>query len=239
VTALAATSSLRPVYRRALAVWVVLAVLATTIMFFRMATEEPPDRVSNVPDSAASSGGPGSTAPGINLVVTPKSDATMEVTESVLLDEPTESLEVRPPDFSAAGSTFAAKDPYASKVRIVAGDQSVQVADGVVNRPMTLDLDEPARRFEMRYELNRAVVRSKPSAKGRALGAVRPLTSGVPNTLSVAVVVLGDEVRNLACPGLSLADQSCAVGAPPLLRLRTDLPWRTAIVVIQLDLKSS
>jgi hypothetical protein len=227
------------VYRRALAVWVVLAVLASTIMFFRMATDETPDRTSGTPDSAASSGGPGSTQPGINLVVTPKSDATMEVTESVLLDEPTESLKVRPPNFSAAGSTFAGKNPYASKVRIVAGDQSVQVADGVVNRPMTLDLDEPSRRFELRYELNRAVVRSRPSAKGRALGAVRPLTSGMPDTLAVAVVVLGDEVRNLSCPGLSLEEQSCAVGAPPLLRLRTDLPWRTAIVVIQLDLKTS
>jgi hypothetical protein len=227
------------VYRRALGVWVVLAVLASIIMFFRMATDETPDRTSGTPDSAASSGGPGSTEPGINLVVTPKSDATMEVTESVLLDEPTESLKVRPPNFSAAGSTFGGNNPYASKVRLVAGDQSVQVADGVVNRPMTLDLDEPTRRFELRYELNRAVVRSKPSAKGRALGAVRPLTSGMPDTLAVAVVVLGDEVRNLSCPGLSLEEQSCAVGAPPLLRLRTDLPWRTAIVVIQLDLKTS
>jgi hypothetical protein len=101
---------------------------------------------------------------------------------------------------------------------------------------MTLELDEPARRFELRYELNRAVVRSKPSTTGRALGAVRPLTIGVPDTLAVAIVIVGDSVRNLSCPGLELPEQACAVGSPPLLRLRTDLPWRNAVVVVQLDL---
>ncbi len=132
--------------------------------------------VSEAADSAVSSGGPGTTAPGILLVVTPRPDATMDVTESVLLDAPTDALTVRPPDFSAAGAPFADEGPYASKFRVVARDLSVQVPDGVVNRPMTLELDEPARRFELRYELNRAVVRSKPSTTGRALGAVRPLT---------------------------------------------------------------
>jgi hypothetical protein len=192
--------------------------------------------VSEAADSAVSSGGPGTTAPGILLVVTPRPDATMDVTESVLLDAPTDALTVRPPDFSAAGAPFADEVPYASKFRVVARDLSVQVPDGVVNRPMTLELDEPARRFELRYELNRAVVRSKPSTTGRALGAVRPLTRGVPDTLAVAIVIVGDSVRNLSCPGLELPEQACAVGSPPLLRLRTDLPWRNAVVVVQLDL---
>ena len=233
---MAAAGSLRPIYRRALIAWAVIALLAVSLMLYRMGTDRVSGPVTEAADSAVSSGGPGTTAPGILLVVTPRPDASMDVTESVLLDAPADSLTVRPPDFTAAGATFADEEPYASKFRVVARGLSVQVPDGVVNRPMTLDLDEPARRFELRYELNRAVVRSTPSATGRALGAVRPLTRGVPDNLAVAIVIVGDSVRNLSCPGLKLAEQACAVGSPPLLRLRTDLPWRDAVVVVQLDL---
>jgi len=88
----------------------------------------------------------------------------------------------------------------------------------------------------MHYELNRAIVRSLPSSAGRALGAIRPLTSGQPDHMSVAVVTVGSEVLNLSCPGLALPLQACAAGKQPLLHVRQDLPWRTALVVVQLDL---
>ncbi|MGH3458653.1 hypothetical protein [Aeromicrobium sp.] len=69
-----------------------------------------------------------------------------------------------------------------------------------------------------------------------ALGAIRPLTSDVPGSLPVAVVAVGEAVRNLSCPALELPDQACATGSPPLMRVSPDLPWRTAVVVLQLDL---
>ena len=37
-------------------------------------------------------------------------------------------------------------------------------------------------------------------------------------------------------PGLTLSLQACAAGKPPLLHVRQDLPWRTALVIVQLDL---
>ena len=91
----------------------------------------------------------------------------------------------------------------------------------------------------MHYELNRAIVRRLPSRSGRALGAIRPLTSGQPDDMRVAVVTVGSGVLNLSCPGLSLARQACAEGPPPLLHVRQALPWRTALVVLQLDLSES
>jgi hypothetical protein len=131
---------------------------------------------------------------------------------------------------------FAGVKPFASKVRITTRNQSVPVPDGVVNRAETFHLDKPVRRYTLHYDLNRAIVRSLPSSEGRALGAVRPLTSGQPDLMSVAVVTIGSDVRNLSCPGLALSLQACAAGTPPLLHVRQDLPWRTALVIVQLDL---
>jgi hypothetical protein len=113
------------------------------------------------------------------------------------------------------------------------------VPDGIVNRAETFDLYKPVRRYAMHYELNRAIVRSLPSSAGRALGAIRPLTSSQPDRMKVAVVTVGSDVRNLSCPGLALSLQACAAGKPPLLHVRQDLPWRTALVMVQLDLPES
>lgn len=236
VNGLAASSSLRPVFRRTIGAWIVVAFLVSAIAFYRMSPDASTSQASDNVAPAAGAEGAGSTTPGILMVVTPRPDATLDVTETVLLDSATSSLEIRPPDFSGDGAIFSDEVPYASKVRITAGDQSVPVPEGLVNRAQTLSLDEPTRRYEMRYELNRAVVRSEPSSAGRALGAIRPLTSGVSDDLRVAVVVVGDAVLNISCPGLVLSEQACATGSPPLLRVGTELPWRTAVVVVQIDL---
>jgi hypothetical protein len=224
---------LSQVFRRAVSVWIVLAVIASTIAFYRIGPDRPAARSG---DSATRPDGPGTTEPGILLVVSRATDTAFVVTELVLRDEPAESIDVHPPDFSAVGSTFEATRPFASKVRITTRHGSVPVPDGVVNRAETFDLGEPVRRYTMHYELNRAIVRSSPSSAGRALGAIRPLTDPKSDQMSVAVVSVGDDVRNLSCPGLALSRQACAAGKPPLLRVRQDLPWRAAIVIVQLDL---
>ena len=229
---MAAEAWMSQAFRRALGAWIVLAIVASTIAFYRLG----PDQASSETSSATRPDGPGTTEPGILLVVARSTDAAFAVTEVVRLESPTTSITVRPPDFSAAGSTFDAARPYASKVRIITRDESVPVPDGIVNRASTFDLDEPVRRYSMHYELNRAIVRSLPSSAGRALGAIRPLTSGQPDDMRVAVVTVGTGVLNLYCPGLTLARQACAEGTPPLLHVRQDLPWRTAVVVVQLDL---
>ena len=234
VIGLAAETWLSEVFRRALGAWIVLAIVASTIAFYRFGPDQ--SGPSDSGRSAIRPAGPGTTEPGILLVVTRATDAAFAVTELVLLDAPTTSVTVRPPDFSAAGSTFDAAKPYASKVRITARNQSVPVPDGIVNRSQTFSLDEPAKRYAIRYELNRAIVRSGPSSAGRALGAIRPLTTDQPVHMTVAVVTVGSDVRNLSCPGLALSIQACATGKSPLLRVRQALPWRTATVIMQLDL---
>lgn len=234
---LAAQPLLPRAYRRIAIVWIVIAVLASVIAFYRIGPDQ--DEQIAPADSAIRPDGPGTTEPGILLVVAPRTDTAFVVTELVRLETPSKTITVRPPRFTAAGSTFKAAKPYASKVKITTRDESVPVPDGIVNRKATFTVGEPARRFAMQYELNRAIVRSKPSTAGRALGAVTPLTSGLPDDLTVAVVVVGRGVRNLSCPGLELAIQACALGKAPLLHLRQALPWRNAIVIVQLDLTGS
>lgn len=230
---MAAEAWMSQAFRRALGAWIVVAIVASTIAFYRLGPDQAPSETSR---SAARPAGPGTTEPGILLVVARSTDAAFAVTELVRLETPATSITVRPPDFSAAGSTFDDAKPFASKVRIITREESVPVPDGTVNRAETFDLDQPVRRYRMHYELNRAIVQSRPSSAGRALGAIRPLTSGQPDHMKVAVVTVGDGVLNLSCPGLALSLQACAAGTPPLLHVRQDLPWRTALVIVQLDL---
>ena len=198
---MAAETWLSQAFRRIVGAWIVVAVIASTIAFYRLGPDQ--QAPSEAGDSATRPDGPGTTEPGILLVASRATDSAFAVTELVLLESPTESIAVQPPDFSTVGSTFDAAKPYASKVRITTQDRSVPVPDGVVNRAETFALDEPVRRYTMHYEMNRAIVRSLPSSAGRALGAIRPLTRGGPDRMMVAVVTVGEDVRNLSCPGLA------------------------------------
>lgn len=180
--------------------------------------------------------GPGTTEPGILLFASPNLEGNFDVAELVLLTKPVRTLKVRPPDVSAAGGAFAAAKPYVSMLQISVQDQPLVVPDGKVKKPVSLPLNEPADRFELRYQLGGATVRSVPSTAGRALAAIGPLTYKVPADIPVAVVVTGESVQNLQCPTLVLAEQSCATGALPRLRVNRPLARPEALVVVQFDL---
>ncbi len=103
--------------------------------------------------------------------------------------------------------------------------------------PATVELDEPTRAYLLRYRLDDVVVRSEPSATGRALAAFEPLTTSVPDDLPVAVATWGDDIRDLACPLSGLPEEPCTAGTPPLLWVNVDLARAQALVVMQFDLR--
>jgi hypothetical protein len=181
--------------------------------------------------------GPGRTSTGIYLTASPASDGTFDVAESVVLDAPVASLKLRLPPIGDVGSDVRSLRPRASSVQVSANRQPVIVPDGRVAGDVELLLTSPAKRFELRYRLTGVTARTAGSTAGRALAGLGPLTSGVSPDLPVAIAVRGRAVRNLLCPHFKLASQrACAAGPAGDLRVNRNLPWRQAVIGVQLDL---
>lgn len=185
-------------------------------------------------DSTSPPAGPGVTEPGIMLVAQPQSDGTFDVSEMVMLEEPTTELDLRPPRVSRAGDSFADLEPVASQVQVSADGGVVSLPDAEISDRTRVDVAVTSR-FELRYTLSGVSVRSIPSSAGRALAVLAPLTQ-VDGDLPVSVTVVGDAVRNLQCPRLSDELQACAAGDLPRLTVAEPLPSDDALVLVQLDL---
>lgn len=179
--------------------------------------------------------GPGTTEPGVLVRATPLSDGSFDVAELVLYAAPVTAVALRPPSIAQGGHEFAALQPWASDVQVSAGDDVAMVPDGRVAVPVTVTLEAPTRRVELRYRLRGVTVRSLPSRAGRALAALSPITAASPGG-RVAFATPGAAVRNLQCPTLPLAEQACAAGSSPRLHVEGSLPWSKALVLVQLDL---
>jgi len=144
-----------------------------------------------------------------------------------------------PPDLGAASRDLRSTRPFATEVVFRADEQqSVRPPRGRVQRPTTVALSQPTDRFEIRYVLRGSVRHNKPSSAGRALGAVGPMTSQMPGDSPVAIAVLGEAVRNLGCVRLPVDQQACIAGERPNARVNRNLPFRAALVQVQLDLKA-
>jgi hypothetical protein len=183
--------------------------------------------------------GPGGQEPGIRLVATVQPSGVFEVVETVRLAAPVSRVTLAPPDLDAASRTLRSAHPFATEVVLRAEEQqSVRPPRSRVQQATTVALSQPTDRFEIRYVLRGSVRHNKPSSAGRALGAVAPLTSRMPGDAPVAIAVSGAAVRNLGCVRLSVDQQACIAGRRPNARVNRNLPFRAALVQVQLDLEA-
>jgi hypothetical protein len=179
--------------------------------------------------------GPGTTEPGILLLASPLSDGSFDIAEMVLLPAATSSLRLGPPELTLAGNRFAKSKPVAAQVQVSAGDQPVIVPNGRVSRGTNIAWMAPAKRIELRYNLRGVTVRSIPSRAGRAVAAIGPLVTAVPQDLRVAMMVPGSTVLNIECPARQLPESACSLGRQPRIRVKGTLDHNKAIIVVQFD----
>jgi hypothetical protein len=179
---------------------------------------------------------PGGRQPGIRLVATVRTGEVFEVTETVRLPAPVTDLRLALPDLRSAGRGLRSARPVVTDLAVRAGGVSVALPRRTVRQEMTVTLHRPTDRFVISYRLHGTIRISKPSRAGRALGAVGPLVSGLPAVFPVAASFPGEEVRNLRCTGLPVAEEACFAGRRPHVRVNQNLPLHAALVLVQLDL---
>jgi hypothetical protein len=199
-------------------------------------TSPPPSTRTTNPAEMKLPNGPGTTQPGILLMASPLRDGSFDIAEIVLLATPTTSIWLGPPNLTLAGSRFSNARPVATQVQVSADNQPVMVPGGRVIQRTKLALLIPAKRIELRYNLSGITIRSIPSRAGRALTAISPLVEGVPRLVPVASMVSGSTVLNIECPELPLRERACSAGRAPQLRVKRNLPWSSALIVVQFDL---
>lgn len=184
--------------------------------------------------SAMPTSGPGMTEPGLLLVVSPLPSGALDVVEQVKLPAPTNSITLSPADLSDAGSQFEQAAPVARAVQLEVAGQPVAVPGSSVTDVVSLPV-QSTDTFTLNYQLEGATLRSVPSTARRAIAAVAPLNQGLPADLPV-VVVATTGVLQISCPLMTLSEQSCGVGSPPLIRLGREITVEDALVNFQLDL---
>jgi hypothetical protein len=182
----------------------------------------------------APNSGPGINAPGIWLTVTPRVDGDLDVTEQVLLREPTTTLRLRPPSAGSTSPALARSKPAAVEVEVVADGHIVPLEPDQVRGARDLSLTTEVSRLEISYRLIGATVRSMPSSARRALAVVAPLVAPTDGTLPTGVVLDGPGLRNANCP--RLPEPRCATGEYPRMGIRREIPAELATAVMQLDL---
>jgi hypothetical protein len=179
--------------------------------------------------------GPGLTAPGIRMSVVPKGDGTFDVTEEVMLRDPTSTLTLRPPQSGERLVGMMTKTkPVASSLQVTADDELQTVDDPKVTQARDLQLVAPATKLRLTYRLSGSTVRSIPSEAGRAASALSPLTAATDGTLPTNIVVSGGGLLNAMCP--QLTEPRCAVGEPPGMGVQQGIPADRALAVLQLNL---
>jgi hypothetical protein len=200
------------------------------------ASPTPTQSTRTIPPIGRLPDGPGTTTAGIYVLATPASDGSFDVSELVLLDEPISTLQLRLPPVRQGGTEFRSLQPTATQVQAAADKQPVVIPDAQIRGDMAVPLVIPATRFELRYRLRGVTIRSMRSVPGRAIAALGPVSAGVPQNLPVRIRVTGPAVLNLVCPSLRLSKRACSAGTPPNLRVNRNLPFRTALVLVQLNL---
>ncbi|GAA1689220.1 hypothetical protein GCM10009745_37740 [Kribbella yunnanensis] len=190
----------------------------------------PPPGQSETPETP----GPGVTAPGIRLTAVPRTDGSFDMVEDVMLFAPVDVLQLQVPTSGEQLPGLMTKTaPRASDLQLLADDHEIPLEATTVETTRDLPLPSAATKIRLTYRLTGTTVRRTPQRPERAAAALRPLImpaeSTLPTTVSVSAGLL-----NAVCP--LLPETRCAVGDPPALTIRPDIPVAEALVVIQLDL---
>jgi hypothetical protein len=196
-------------------------------------TPKPRKTAATSPPSASPS--PNETKPGILLVVGPRSDGSLDITEDLTLPAATNILQLQLPISGEHLAGMMTKtEPRATNLQVLADGVIVPLAESDVTEARDLPLTTAATNVQLTYRLSGSTVRRTPSRPERANAAISPLTASTEGNLPTNITVSGGRLLNAVCP--LLAETLCAVGNPPKLGILPNIPADKALVVLQLDL---
>jgi hypothetical protein len=154
--------------------------------------------------------GPGLTSAGVLVQVASDPSRGLEVVERVRFDVSPPVLVVAPPTTRGMSASAIPQKVAVTGLQLLADGNVVRGGPATLTKATSITLPPGTRTVAMRYRVEEAVTRSVPSAPGRTLVLLPPISSGADlRSLPVIVEIKGMGVGNLQCPGLAVADQMC------------------------------
>lgn len=193
------------------------------------------------PPGSLPASGPGIDRPGTMQVVQVADDGTLEVTEQAVLGpRGLRDLNLRLPSMASLGGQVAELSPSVHDLRVAVNGTPVTpvpTADGPGWAVTSAD-GTRARTVQLSYRITDAVVRSRRSDSGRALGVSLPLLGEALRQQGLPLIVKteGAGVGGVTCPSAPTAKMLC--GTETETGWTADVPVDAAnpTVLIQLDL---
>jgi hypothetical protein len=157
--------------------------------------------------------GPGITTPGTFMLVKAGSDGHLDVTEQAMLPEGQHRISLRLPSMASLGGQVAELNPTVHDLRVSVNGTPVPAtptADGpgwVVLAPA----GAPAHTVQLSYQVQDAIVRTRPSDDGRALGVSLPLLGQALRDQGLPLLVRaeGAGVSGVSCPSAPAPKMLC------------------------------
>jgi hypothetical protein len=200
-------------------------------------TPKPGKTAASTPPTAPTSvtPSPRETKPGILLIVGPRSDGSLDITEDVTLSAATAMLQLQLPiSGEHLLGMMTRTQPRATNLQVLADGVIVPLDESDVTGSRDVPLVTAATNVQLTYRLSGSTVRRTPSKPERANAAISPLTASTEGSLPTNITVSGGRLLNVVCP--LLAETRCSTGDPPKLGVRPNIPADKALVVLQLDL---
>jgi hypothetical protein len=166
------------------------------------------------PAGSLPASGPGIDQPGTMMVVQVAKDGSLNVTEQAVLGpRGLRQIDLRLPSMAALGGQVAELTPTVHNLRVSVNGTAVPViptADGP-GWQVTAAGGERARTVQLSYQMRDAIVRTKPSASGRALGVSLPLLGQALREQGLPLVVRaeGPAVGGATCPSAPITTMLC------------------------------
>jgi hypothetical protein len=200
-------------------------------------TPKPSKTVASTPPTTQTpvTPSPSQTKPGIVLIVAPRSDGSLDITEDVTLSAATNMLQLQVPRSGEhLLGMMTRTEPRATNLQVLADGLIVPLEDSDLTGTRDVPLITAATNVQLTYRLSGSTVRRTPSKPERANAAISPLTASADGSIPTNITVEGGRLLNAVCP--LLVETRCTVPDPPKLRIRPNIPADKALVVLQLDL---
>jgi hypothetical protein len=166
----------------------------------------------SAPEGSLPKGGPGIDQPGTMMLVRVASNGTLNVVEQARLGpNGPKDLSLRLPSMASLGGQVAELSPTVHDLRVSVNGTAVRAVPTADGPGWAVTGAEPASTVQLSYQIMDAIVRTKPSSSGRALGVSLPLLGQALREKGLPLVVRaeGAVVGGATCPSAPITEMLC------------------------------
>jgi hypothetical protein len=185
--------------------------------------------------------GPGITDPGTMMVVQIGQAGVLDVTEQAVLGSAgLREVQLALPSMASLGGAVAELRPTVRNLRAAVNGTPAAITPNPDGSGWTVSTAEPARTVQLSYQISDTIVRSRPSAAGRALAISLPLLGQTLREQGLPLVsrIEGTQIAGVTCPGADATEMLCGTQLDNGWSATVPASASSPVLLLQLNLKN-